>query len=356
MARSEFPMRRLPEPVSAGFVAALAAVLATHSAEARAGPPPEAVLQGETAIGGAFRDGGPLYETGRYAIPGRPSMGIAADGRPKPGSHGKLAQASLPKAAAAAGRRAEGFEEALKKAFPMTPGMVRKYREIFEENERAVREIPEPKPLVEAEVVVLAPGDPPPSLRVAPGIASVIGFFDAYGNPWAIRQHIVGNGDDYRIFDLGEGTNSLAVSPTVRVGWTNLVVALENEPLPVVARVVVDRKSAHYRHDIRVLRRENFRRARPEKAPPRPRDPLQSALDGFGMPEGAASAPVRGVSASAWLLGDDLYVRSPHALASPPWTETASDPDGTRAYRLPASSVLLFSVGGAIVRADVELP
>ena len=103
-------------------------------------------------------------------------------------------------------------------------------------------------------------------------------------------------------------------------------VALENEPLPVVARIVVDRKSAHYRHDIRVLRMARFEQPKIEKPSPRRKDPLQSALAGFGMPSGAKSVPVEGAPASAWLLGDSLYVRSPHPLASPPWTETASRP------------------------------
>ncbi|MDE0531978.1 MAG: hypothetical protein OXI01_11110 [Albidovulum sp.] len=306
--------------MAAKLVAAVAAASAMHIAEARGSLSAETGGQGDAACDAAFK------KEGACLLQVSPARRMAAGERSKPVSRVDLAQASLPNGATAADQREEAFKEALKKAFPMTPDMVRKYREIFEENERAIGEIPEPEPLVDSELVVLAPGDPPPSLRVAPGIASVIGFFDAYGNPWPIRQHVVGNGDDYRIFDFGEGTNSLAVSPAVRVGWTNLVVALENEPLPVVARIVVDRKSAHYRHDIRVLRMARFEQPKIEKPSPRRKDPLQSALAGFGMPSGAKSVPVEGAPASAWLLGDSLYVRSPHPLASPPWTETASRP------------------------------
>ena len=356
MAYRDSPMHWFPNQLIVGFIAALAVTLTTQVSEVRARHSIEIDRQRESPSDRMFSDGGTIFKAGLNAFGTYQSMSLATNERGNFGFPIKLAQVSISNLSTDADQRVEGFEKALKKAFPMTPDMVRKYREIYEENERAIREIPEPVPLVDTEVVVLMPGAPPPSLRVAPGIVSVIGFFDAYGEPWAIRQHVVGNGDDYRIFDLGEGTNSLAISPAVRVGWTNLVVSLEDEPLPVVARVIVDREFAHYRHDIRVLRRQSFKLGKREKTLPKSQDPLQSALAGFGLPRDAKGVSVKGVSALAWLLDGNLYLRSPYPLVSPPWTETASTLDGTHAYRLPASPVLLFSIGGAIIRADVELP
>ena len=356
MAASKQPLGPAPCRFAFPLAAGIAAALASCLADVRPGLSSGAGEHPESAFAGGVQDRGMLEETLRSPSKTQLSPSDAGTGPLAAEINDRTAQAGFPAGAPGFGSRAEGFEEALRRAFPMTPDMVRRYREIFEENERAIREIPEPKPLVEAEIVMLEPGDPPPSLRVSPGIASVIGFFDAFGNPWAIRQHVVGNGDDYRIVDLGEGTNSLAISPAVRVGWTNLVVVLEDEPLPVVARVIVDRKSAHFRHEIRVLRRRALEDSRGRGSSPKPKDYIRFALDGFGLPDDAARVPVRGAQASAWLIGDDLYVRSAHTLVSPPWTETASSPDGVHAYRLSASPVLLFSIGGAITRADVELP
>ena len=94
----------------------------------------------------------------------------------------------------------------------------------------AARDVPFPEPLVDAVFVELSPGERPKELRVAPGMASAIGFFDASGRPWPIRQFVIGNADEFKVIQLGEG--SLSVSPLERVGWTNLIVALLDEPVP----------------------------------------------------------------------------------------------------------------------------
>ena len=252
------------------------------------------------------------------------------------------------------------FSEAIGSVFPMTPELVRQYRQIHEENERAIRETPFPEPLVDAILLTLEPGEHPAELRVAPGIASVIGFFDASGRPWPIRQFVIGNGDEFNVIQMGEKSGALAVSPLERVGWTNLVVALQGEPVPVVLRIVIDHDQAHFRRSVRILKHGPLsdgiaKVTHPELPRAGDRD-LLAALSGVDLPAGAVAVPVSGVNARAWLAGEDLYLRSAHALLSPAWTSSLAGPGGLRAYRVDPVSSLLFSVDGRIVRADLALP
>ena len=252
----------------------------------------------------------------------------------------------------------EEFDEAIGNVFPMTPDMVRRFRRIHEENERAAREVHFPEPLVDAVFVELSPGERPAELRVAPGMASAVGFFDASGRPWPIRQFVIGNGDEFSVIQLGEG--SLSVSPLVKVGWTNLIVALLDEPVPVVLRIVIDRSQAHFSRSVRILKPgPNTPTTGAETGTALPgaggRE-MMAVLSGLDLPAGAKEVAVSGADATAWLVGGNLYLRSRHPLLSPAWTGALTGPDGVRAYRLKPVSGLLLSVDGRIVLAEVALP
>ena len=267
---------------------------------------------------------------------------------------------SQPERQAAQPSQLKGFNEAIENVFPMTPEMVRRYRRIQDANEQAVKESRFPDPLIDAVLVSLEPGEKPAELRVAPGIASAISFFDAAGQPWPIRQYVIGNAEEFSVIQLGERSGSLAISPLSRVGWTNLVIALLDEPTPVVLRIAIDPSQAHFRKTVTVLKPGPLS---PDSLPveaaelPRAGDrSMLAALSGIDLPEGAVSVPVSGVDARAWILDQDLYLRTWHPLLSPAWTASLAGPDGLRAYRLAPMATLLFSVNGQVVRADLELP
>ena len=281
------------------------------------------------------------------------SSGIPG-GSPSAGDHTPAADGPV-----SDGRRA-GFQSALESVFPMTPDMVRDYRGAFSENEEAIFLEPYPEPVDDAALVTLEPGEQPLGLSVAPGIASVVGFHDAAGKPWPVRQFVVGDGSSFQVVQLGENSSALAVSPLARVGWTNLVIALAGEESPLVLRVSIDRKRAHFRRSIQIMKlgpaSENAAHAEPEKLPAAGDRRMIAALTGAGMGAGSSQAPVSGVDAMAWTAEGQLYVRSRHALLSPPWSASLAGPGGIRAYRLGIGSALLFSVDGRIVRATLDLP
>ncbi|MCW3782613.1 DotH/IcmK family type IV secretion protein [Defluviimonas salinarum] len=256
--------------------------------------------------------------------------------------------------------KVEGFNEAVEENFPMTPDMIRRYREIFDESQRALLEREEPDARVDAGFISLEPGETPPTLTVAPGIASVIGFYDVTGQPWPITQYVLGSGSDFQVIQLGEESNNVAVTPLARLGWTNLVIVLKGEPKPVVMRVGISEKTAHFRHDVQIMSAGPNASANTAAEDLAVREAgsatLLAVLSGVDLPAGSKPVQVQGVDARGWIIGENLYLRSKHPLLSPSWLSSMSGPDGIRVYEVSKSSVALFSVDGTIVRADVVLP
>lgn len=288
---------------------------------------------------------------------GGPAPAVTANPRPVAGQGGLPALADGNELNPA---RIQGFNSAVESTFPMTPDMVRQYRQIFDEQQRAMLERPEPAAVIDAGLITLEPGETPGRIQLAPGIASVIGFYDATGQAWPIDQYVVGNGENFQVLALGDDSNNLVLTPLARMGWTNIVIQLRDEPKPVVLRIEVSEQSAHFRHDIQIAR--NGPNAEVNTAVPiRPvteagSRTLLAVLTRTDLPPGAVRAGVSNVQAEAWQIGDNLYVRSRHALLSPAWTASMAGPDRVRVYEIQPSNALLFSIDGRVVRASVELP
>ena len=346
MRRQGFEKRAARAILRAALSFALAAP--AHAQEVGAGPGAESDLpraedEGETASSGADPDSAADNNWLPSPVDGTGAGGFGLDG-PHPGA--RLTNAE--------------FESAIESVFPMTPEMIRAFRQRLSENEQANLESAEPSPVTETEMIALYPSSPPPRLMVAPGIATAVGFYDGTGVPWPVRQYVLGDGEAFQVVQLGDGANTLTISPLARVGWTNLVVALAEDPAPIVLGIRIGHARAHFRANIQVMRpgpNAAPTAAAPPDAPVLPKDSiLLSALSGAGPESGTAEVQVRGVEASAWAVGGDIYIRSRHPLLSPSWSASISGPSGSRAYKILPTSVLLFSVGGKIVAAELDLP
>jgi intracellular multiplication protein IcmK len=256
----------------------------------------------------------------------------------------------------------EGFNDAIDQAFPMTPEMIRRFREIERQNQIASQERVEPREETSTTLVSLEPGEAAPLLTVSPSIASVIGFYDATGEAWPITQYVLGDNDSFEALHLGENSNNIVLTPGSSIGFTNLVVVLEGHDKPVTVRVNISEEVADYRFDVQVMQlgpnaQANNASAGLKTTVSEAGDSLLlGALSGVDLPRDAKSVGVIGVDARGWLIDGDLYLRSRNALLSPSWTSSMAGPDGVRVYKINPASVALFSVGGQIVRADIKLP
>ncbi len=250
------------------------------------------------------------------------------------------------------------FYEALENIFPMTPEMVDKFLATYFENEVAITNRPEPNPLIDFQLVSLESGREPPVVRVTPGIASAIGFFDATGTPWTVNQFVVGDGTNFEILQLGEQSNSLTISPLARVGQTNLVISLKGEATPLVLKVVISSEVVHYQVNFQITRPgPEARISNPDPAEHFPlpgNQELLKALAGSFSKEEASRVELDGINATGWVKGEELFIRSRHVLLSPPWVGSLTGPDGVVSYQLPYTSILLFSVGDRVIKVTLD--
>ena len=258
--------------------------------------------------------------------------------------------------------RIEGFNAAVDQAFPMTPDMIRRYREILGESERAARERPEPRQESPIALVSLEPGEPAPLLRASPSIASVVGFYDSSGAAWPVHQYVLGDAETFEARHLGGKSNNIVLTPAARFGFANLVVLLEGHDRPVSLRLNISEDVADHLFEVHVTRPGPLSVPRDAVEGPKPAlsaadDPmLIAAAEGVDLPPGAQPVEITGVDARAWLAGGELYLRSRHSLMSPAWTGSMAGPEGARVYRIDPVFAALFSVDGRIVRAKVLLP
>ena len=294
-------------------------------------------------------------------------------------THGSAAaqEGGLPPVAPALGElsgdQVSHYRDALGNLLPVPPSLIRDFHDRqLETRKAAAGGRPAPEAVrSEADLVSLEPGGRPPVVRLAPGIATVINFSDATGQPWPVAGYVIGDRESFDVLHPGgtdgqQGPSHLTAAPLLYGGWTNLVVSLAGQGTPVVLTLMVDLQRPHYRLDVQVME------LGPNAAPGRaaaPGPPMAGSREllrfvaAVDLPGDLAEAPINIGGTRVWVSpsagdgdGRTMWVRTGHPLLGPEWAETLSGPNGVRVYRLPAASMLLFSVEGRTVMARVELP
>jgi intracellular multiplication protein IcmK len=87
--------------------------------------------------------------------------------------------------------------------------------------------------------------------------------------------------------------------------------------------------------------------------PPEATPILLDVLDGI-PPSGSKQLIVRDNVGSAWLLEDKIYIRTDYTLLSPGWLATMASADGTNAYELQRTPMVLMSKNGKVVHIKIE--
>lgn len=258
----------------------------------------------------------------------------------------------------------EGFNQAVDTAFPMTPEMIRRYKEIQEESQRALLETVEPEGKSSTTLVSLQPGEPAPMIKVSPKIASVIGFYDATGAAWPISRFVLGDSSTFTAVALEENANNIVLTPNQKIGFTNIIVKLEGLERPVSVRINVDKEIVDSRYDVQVMHMGPNAQMNNASGATVINEAgeglLLKALSGVKMPANARRVAVEGVTSAvdaiAWLVGDRLIIRTTHSLISPGSIGGLSGAGGVRVYEINPVSMALFSVDGQIIKAQIKLP
>lgn len=249
----------------------------------------------------------------------------------------------------------QAFQSMLDNILPLNPKDVRRLHRMFNEVKRAAdKPVGEPpRPTSSSLRVDLSPGAAPPVIRLAGGYVSTLVFLDQTGEPWPIKAYDIGNP---RNFDVhwDKESNMLMIQAQGDYDSANMAVRLKGQNTPVMLTLTPDQKSVDYRVDLHIPGTgPNAQPVQGNALPSKPSDTLLHILDGV-PPEKARRVHVSGGQAQAWLYRNKLYIRTDKTIVSPSWDSVMTSTDGTHAYELAPTPVVLVSHHGQMVRLRLE--
>jgi intracellular multiplication protein IcmK len=248
------------------------------------------------------------------------------------------------------------FEGVTEQLFPLSPEEILRVKQQYHTNEYA-KESPvgtPPKPTATSQFVNLSPGSTPPVIRLSQGFVSSLVFLDSTGAPWPISAYDLGDPTAFNI-QWDKTSNTLMIQASKLYTYGNLAVRLRGLNTPVMLTLIPGQKAVDYRVDLRVQGYGPNAKSMPmeEGIPPAANDILLHVLDGV-PPQGSARLVVSGGDARAWLLNDRMFVRTSLTILSPGWIGSMTSADGTHAYEMQKSPVLLVSWHGKVMQLKVE--
>jgi intracellular multiplication protein IcmK len=246
------------------------------------------------------------------------------------------------------------FARMANKLMPMSPDQINTLREAYNRTQKASQQtgfVP-PRPTASSKIVDLSPGATPPVIRLASGFITSLVFLDATGVPWPIKAYDLGDPASYNIqWDQKGSTMMIQAITEYKSG--NLAVILEGLATPVMLTLMPGQRAVDYRVDVQIPM------AGPNAKPTRnivnlsDNGSLLAVLDGL-PPQGSRQMSVKGGEAQAWLAGKRLYLRTRLTVLSPGWMAKMASADGTQAYEMPVTPIILASRDGETVKLTLE--
>ena len=271
---------------------------------------------------------------------------------------------------------------AARDAIPLTPEMIedlaRRYRAQQQAVEQGTTELAAP---INRQVnVSFAPGAATSIVNTVKGYPTAVSFFDSTGQPWPIAWDtnsnpaaIAGgtncnaqtNAGGPSVAAIGfyvctptKGSNVLEITPVSISPRGGLVVSLEGAPKPITFLLLSGGGRFDANLSIHVADRGPHARVEIMTQPDAPDTGapfLTGMLEGV-PPADAVPLSVEGVSPEglrAWRLGRNVYLRTRYTLLSPEWTGSEAEA-GTTVYAVPNTPVVLLSVNGRTVSAELK--
>jgi intracellular multiplication protein IcmK len=249
----------------------------------------------------------------------------------------------------------KAFSNLVNTLMPMSPDQIKALHYYYNQTRNAVSASvgAPPTPTSTSLIVNLSPGATPPVIRMASGFISTLVFLDSTGQPWPISSEDLGDPQHFNIQVDSTGTSLLVQSLSGDQTVANLAVMLKGLSTPIMITLLSGQSNVDYRVDMRVPRMG------PNAAPQISSEPnvasttLLNVLDGI-PPEGSTAVQISDPDSEAWTIGgSDLYVRTRMNIISPSWVSSMSSGDGTHAYELPKTPVILALNNGQIVKLTI---
>lgn len=248
------------------------------------------------------------------------------------------------------------FDNVAQQTFPLSPEQIIRLKQMYHTNEYALASpagVP-PKPTATSQFVNLSPGSTPPVIRLSQGFVSSLVFLDSTGAPWPISAYDLGDPAAFNI-QWDKTSNTLMIQASKLYTYGNLAVRLRGLNTPVMLTLIPGQKAVDYRVDLRVQGYGPHAKSMPmeEGIPQAANDILLHILDGV-PPPGSTRLTVSGGDARAWLLNEKMFIRTSLTILSPGWIGSMTSADGTHAYEMQKSPVLLVSWHGKVMQLKVE--
>ncbi len=248
------------------------------------------------------------------------------------------------------------FQSMLFKNMPLTPQQVVELHQQIDMSQRAASISPTvpPKPVSTTIMMNLAPGSTPPAIRLAQGYVTSLVFVDSTGNPWPIAAFDIGDPKAMGIQWDGK-SNLMFIQAVTPYSDGDIVLRLVGNPTPITLELVSGQRVVDYRVDIHVAGIGPNTKDLPlgSNLPNSADQLLLGVLDGVA-PAGSKELTVEGADCDAWLLGDNIYLRTHLTVLSPGWIGKMTSSDGTLAYELPKTGTILVSRYGDPVELKIE--
>ena len=248
------------------------------------------------------------------------------------------------------------FDQVKNQLFPLSTEQTVKLKKRYHEDEYAQATSPEtpPKPTATSQFVNLSPGSTPPVIRLSQGFVSSLVFLDSTGAPWPITAYDLGDPNSFNI-QWDKAGNTLMIQASKLYTYGNLAIRLKGLNTPVMLTLIPGQKAVDYRVDLRVQGYGPNAKQMPMAVnlPPSASDVLLHVLDGV-PPAGSIRLIVSGGDATAWLVNERMFIRTNLTILSPAWIASMTSADGTHAYEMNKSPVLLVSWHGKVMQLKVE--
>jgi intracellular multiplication protein IcmK len=250
----------------------------------------------------------------------------------------------------------KAFKNMVSSIYPLDPQQVTRLKQIYQANEyaQAATAGTPPKPTATSQFVNLSPGSTPPVIRLSQGFVSSLVFLDSTGSPWPIAAYDLGDPTSFNI-QWDKTGNTLMIQAVKLYNYGNLAVRLKGLNTPVMLTLIPGQKAVDYRVDLRVQGYGPNASNMPleEGLPSAASDVLLHVLEGV-PPAGSQRLVINGGDARAWLANNKMYVRTSLTVLSPGWIASMTSADGTHAYEMQKSPVLLVSWHGKVMQLKVE--
>ncbi len=250
----------------------------------------------------------------------------------------------------------KAFNEMSRSIYPLNPEQVTRLKQMYQ-TEQYAQASPvgtPPKPTATSQFVNLSPGSTPPVIRLSQGFVSSLVFLDSTGAPWPIAAYDLGDPSAFNI-QWDKTSNTLMIQASKLYNYGNLAIRLKGLNTPVMLTLIPGQKAVDYRVDLRIQGYGPNAKSMPteEGVPPSASDILLHVLDGVPPPN-SQRLVVNGGDARAWLSHEKMYVRTNLTVLSPGWIASMTSADGTHAYEMQKSPVLLVSWHGKVMQLKVE--